>query len=406
MKIAEIGSAFKKTIKVSYFSDHSLLEYDAIIVNLNVLLDEGISQISLCKKRHVNLQEFTLHKQIPIIYFVPEQRSMPNRGHITISYPTLAPIPSFTVENEKGTLIKIIPATPVSDFLSKYQEYIRYRSYFTAEIGTRTMETQHTKRPLGFFEKECLFIPFFQTIPTELEDQFLKDLIDSAKKCSKPNLPTELPVWSKKFLLPKELEIKKRIQEINTTIQELSRQLEKNQIKIADLSKKKTLFTGTGDELEFQVEEVFKELGFEIIGKEPGREDLIVKYKDKIAVIEIKGVNKSAAERHAAQLEKWSASYFSANEIKPKPILIVNSFKETPLDERNEPSFPNQMLPYSIQREHCLLTSLQLLGFYYKVEENPELKDNLIEGLFATKGKYIEFENWREYISLESQNTK
>ena len=54
----------------------------------------------------------------------------------------------------------------------------------------------------------------------------------------------------------------------------------------------------------------------------PDRDDLILQYNDRIAVVEIKGVlRKSAAERHAAQLEKWVSSYFSDKGIRPKGIL-------------------------------------------------------------------------------------
>ena len=57
-----------------------------------------------------------------------------------------------------------------------------------------------------------------------------------------------------------------------------------------------------------------------------GRSDIIAKYGEVAIVAEIKGVTKSAAEKHAAQLEKWVAQYIEENEVSPKGMLIVNGF--------------------------------------------------------------------------------
>src|SRR5262249_14378986 len=146
----------------------------------------------------------------------------------------------------------------------------------------------------------------------------------------------------------------------------------------------KTLFTGTGNELESKVEFVFKNLGFEIHDTVSNRDDLIVKYKDRIAVIEVKGVVGSAAEKNATQLEKWVTEYHFENEIEPKGILIVNAFKDIELKDRKDPTFPNQMLSYSIKKEHCLISSTQLLCLYFDAIKNPDKKEELINSLFDT----------------------
>lgn len=89
------------------------------------------------------------------------------------------------------------------------------------------------------------------------------------------------------------------------------------------------------------------------------------------AVVEIKGVTGSAAEKHAAKLEKWVSTYYEENEVKPKGILVVNTYRDQPLIDRPEVSFPHQMLKFCSQREHCLLTSTQLLSLYLDVKKNP-----------------------------------
>jgi len=128
---------------------------------------------------------------------------------------------------------------------------------------------------------------------------------------------------------------------------------------------------------------------------------------EKVAVVEIKGVDrKSAAESHARQLEQWVSAYDAAHEdVKAKGILIVNTFKDTPLRDRTEVSFPTQMRPYSEAREHCLMTGLQLLGIYLDYKDNEVKKQEMIERIFATKGIFSEYQNWTDFLIDENAET-
>jgi hypothetical protein len=71
----------------------------------------------------------------------------------------------------------------------------------------------------------------------------------------------------------------------------------------------KILFVGKGDVLVDVVIDVFRELGAKANQGEPGRDDVIVEFEGKHAVIEVKGKKSSAAESDAAQLEKWVAGF-------------------------------------------------------------------------------------------------
>lgn len=148
------------------------------------------------------------------------------------------------------------------------------------------------------------------------------------------------------------------------------------------------------------VEEIFSELGFEILQAEKNRDDLIVKYGDDIAVVEIKGLSHSAGEKNAAQLEKWRATYLEIHGVNPKGILLVNTYRETPLAERNQPDFPEQMLRYAVGREHCLITAVQFLTLYYEAVKNPQFKEAIIKSLFETVGRYTGNFKWQDYIKI------
>jgi len=62
----------------------------------------------------------------------------------------------------------------------------------------------------------------------------------------------------------------------------------------------------------------FFELSFEVNEGLPGREDLILKYGNLIAVFDVKEVSKSSAENMPLNYLKF--------EIMPKGILVVNAF--------------------------------------------------------------------------------
>lgn len=178
-------------------------------------------------------------------------------------------------------------------------------------------------------------------------------------------------------------------------------QISQSKDRLAKTEKYKLLLGGSGRALEVQVAAVLKEIGFLVEPGSEGRDDLILKYGEKVAVVEVKGVSKSASEKHAAQLEKWVAEYMALNEVKPKGILIVNAYCSTPLQERSDPAFPNQMISYSTNREHCLVTTTQLLGLYLGVISKPESREHLINELYATAGVYQKFLDYKEFFPVE-----
>ncbi|MBP9902178.1 MAG: hypothetical protein IT579_19455, partial [Verrucomicrobia subdivision 3 bacterium] len=103
-------------------------------------------------------------------------------------------------------------------------------------------------------------------------------------------------------------------------------------------------------------------------------------------------------EADAAQLEKWVAGFKEQNGTDPKGILLIDAYCETPLNERIEPAFPNQMLKYSTQREHCLATTTQLLGLLLEARVHPEKRVDLVNTLFSTIGVYTQFADWETFL--------
>ena len=166
------------------------------------------------------------------------------------------------------------------------------------------------------------------------------------------------------------------------------------------------MFTGTGTQLEMNSVEQFKDIGFSIIKYDPDSvdEDIVIKFNEKIADVEVKGISGSATEKHTSQIVKWKSEYHIENDIMPKGILLVNAFNDKELECRQE-YFPNQMLKYATHQEICLLTTLQLYNIRKYLEKYPDEKEKIIDEIFNTDGLYKKFAEWNLNIT-KIENTE
>ena len=97
-------------------------------------------------------------------------------------------------------------------------------------------------------------------------------------------------------------------------------------------------------------------------------------------------------------MQKWETEFFEDYDIHPKQVLIVNTFRNLPLKERVEDSFPIQMLPYATKKEQCLITTTQLLCFYLNWLDNNDILENFIDKITSTNGIFDEYNDWGKYI--------
>ncbi len=228
--------------------------------------------------------------------------------------------------------------------------------------------------------------------------KYLDSLFELNRRLKITDEEMDLPGWAQNiYILDEKVKLKKQ-NTIENKIAKLEKELDKERIAVQEVQKYKLLLTSSGTTLEEIVKQVLDELGFTILEAEKGRSDIIAKYGEVAIVAEIKGVTKSAAEKHAAQLEKWVAQYIEENEVSPKGMLIVNGFCDMPLNERLEDVFPQQMLKYCVSRGHVLLTSTQLLCLYIEVCKNPICKEERITELLSCVGKYERYRETKDYL--------
>lgn len=410
----------------NFMSQATLLDYDIVLWNPGEILitestkknSQGLITVddinsgrimSAIHRRKAEITEMlTLGRTIIVLNAIPEKYYISRIGVVSVFHNLFEKDVSIVLANGKN--IEFKGEEPFTTFWKVNRNIFRYEGYFKETIGKPIFFIQGTSYVVGSHfmlgNGNLIFIP---SISDDAEEKviinFIGSLIILVEQLNKKNLnhvSFELPTWSKKYNLSEENEKRKNLFVLKEQMDFINMQIEEEQQSIHELEKNKILFTGSGKELEIQVKRIFEELGFIVTEGLPGRDDLILEYENKIAVVEVKGVSKSAAESYAAQLEKWVSEYYLTKGVKAKGILIVNSYKDLPLTRRKEASFPHQMLDYCEKREHCLITGLQLLGLYLECKDSDK-KDSMIELLFATKGIFSEYQNWANFIASDDE---
>jgi len=195
-----------------------------------------------------------------------------------------------------------------------------------------------------------------------------------------------IPAWAAVFKFTSEIQRQEELTRLERSIAKLATKLDSLKHEQAEDDRWKRLSFSSGTALEDQVRRAFEVLGFTVLEAQRGRSDLRLQWEAERVVVEVKGLSKSAAEKNAAQLEKWVAEEM-ADGVNAKGVLVVNTWREKAPDQR-ETDFPDQMIPYATARSHCLLTSLQLLTVARDVSDGKTDAASAARAILSTTGVF------------------
>ncbi len=421
---------------IIFSSDKTILEYDALLVDLRNIFEEYASHTEFnglpritdhdstrlkkdLERRKSEIKEFLESGKNIIVIDGNDECVYCYSGNKTVSGTGRNAQTTYLVEDVHSS--SLLPVTisslnltgrsvfftnkKIIDIFNKYIDYIEYRTtYENVEDKNILMTIKGTKKVISYYKKIgnglLIFAPDLAFDKTDhkkecaLEKKYYNDLTNLNTVISQNEI--DLPLYSKKYLLHNEELMISDIEKSKDKLNKLMIDIEKKEAKLHELQNQKVMFTGTGTPLEINSVENFKEMGFSIIKYNPNSvdEDIVIKYKEKIAVVEVKGVSGSATEKHTSQIVKWKSEYHIENDILPKGILLVNAFNEKELEKRQE-YFPNQMLKYATHQEICLLTTIQLYNIKEYLKNNPNEKEKIVNEIFGTNGIYKGFEDWK-----------
>jgi hypothetical protein len=447
MKIVSMGRDFpaKKVDNIMFSSEFTLLDYDLVLWDLSGLLLEyatGSGHYQGC----ISLSEYYSAKILEdmnrrkreiadliklgrtVIIFTPEltrffidtgQRTYSGTGKNRIttiqvsdySLRSFVPISGdFNTLKAIGSQMDFRGEELFRTFWDTNKDKFCYRAYFTHKIGHPFLFVHGTDKIVGTWIRSergnMLLIPhlldeeyFKRAIDyKEASRIFIDSIIETVHSLQKEIGDFSLPKWTLGYRIPKEQALRVELKALQEGLKQTQSSIEAKRAEISNIEKLKLLICGKGNALRIQVIEVLRELGIDAKEGPESRDDITMTFEGIVALGEVKGTNKSAAESHAAQLEKWVSEYFSEHGIKAKGILFINAFCDTPLTLRTEEAFPKQMLKYCINREHCLITTSQLLGILLATQEIPEKRMEAVHSLFSTVGIFKGFEDFSSFL--------
>jgi hypothetical protein len=326
---------------------------------------------------------------------------------------------AYSAKAGQGEEIDLKAGEPFSTFWREYREWFRYEAYLEKPIGTPLLAIADTGLCVGCVagmgKGLMLLLPQLvfaddwdeeesATDEVRQGDPFFDALIQLVGSLKGDLGEFSLPDWASNYLLPSEGESLDRVDELEAEASKLLTRADEQKKRLLLLQQGKILFTGTGEALRLVAQQAFQALGFEVSEGAPGRTDLVLSSKEGVAVAEVKGLGKSAREKDAAQLEKWVSEYQIANEAVPKGVLLVNAYSSKPLSERPDVSFPDQMLPYSTARGHCLMTGWQLLCAWLEAGVDGRRKAGIRKSILNCVGRYDRYEDWDKYVSAKAKS--
>lgn len=245
----------------------------------------------------------------------------------------------------------------------------------------------------------------------------------------------ELPTWSNAFLLPEEKRALDEIAIQQKAITEAEAVIAAQENSVLEECEWKYLFTAFDEPLVGAALRGLECLGIKAVRGPKNHADIIACYEGHLAVLEVKGKTASAARKNAEQCKVWiseltaaqlsdaderandtvTKSYLNclkelgvtvgdlgdpnAQPIGVKGILLINAYRDLPLDRRTEAGFPHPMLRTIAGASLCALTTLQLLGMVLKARMISSEREKLARLLFDHVGVISEYVNWKDFLS-------
>lgn len=410
LKIGQIGDIVEafQIEKINYFSNRNFSDFEVLLVKVSQLYKELKDALSIVhdltyEQRDAFLNEcktefsaFLNHGGL-VLLFVDQQ---PNISLVD-------PVGHFQVSKENEFSLMMLDTSdfelhhkagkefsPLGELEELHRDFeFKYQFLWDSVTGTPLFKPKRARGYAGFKCKagngwiyglpEPRLKPVYDRHTVGFFVAVIQRLYDKSRK---DHSGLQAPGWVEQYLIGDEQQyalIKKALEQERKALDEKIAQNEQQLQKFLEI--KRLIFVGD-EALEKVVEEVFRDLGFKVVVPEGNNDDLNILEEDFTAVVEIKGLTKSASTANGMQLEKWVSNYGIDNNVVAKGILIVNAFKDLAPKDRKEKPFPQDLFDYSTKREHCLMLTLDLLNIYVDFRAGLVAKEEIKVLLSTTVG--------------------
>lgn len=445
MKIGAIGYYTQHDHKdfeiIKFSGSETLLEFDMLIININGIFEEygydgdyqGVAQLTKYSSKQIK-EDFERRakeikemlesgKNILLISPIDDYRSRytgrqeingTGRSSKTINivdYIHTKEILPIKVETTKATgkAIEMVDKK-MKKLFDKYQDNLVYYSFTEDDkCKNKLIKIKATSKIVAWYENIgkgiALFFPdqdfsmLEENAASRKEKEFLNDIYNFMYELNETKTST-LPEWTKSYRTDEEKNKIKDIKKNENEIIKLEKKNTKDLSQLSSLEDEKRIFTTDSTELENIVKNIFIGIGLQVIKAGGNEEDLVLTDGTNHLVLEVKGTDGSATEKHTSQTVKWRENYFIDTDIKAKGVLVVNAFKSKELDKRQE-TFPNQLLKSAEHQDLCLMSSIQLYNIYKEYMNGNLNKEDIVNSIINQKGIYDKYDDWSLYIKKD-----
>lgn len=332
-----------------------------------------------------------------------------------------------------GAKLESIPGSAASALFDPFLKDMSYRAILAGESLIPLLSAQRAtageKIIVGGYLKEgkgrVFFIPA-AAVNGDKTDNFYRALM-KLPDCVGGNRE-DLPQWTSSFRSTGENEAVLRVAELSRKHREIDRLIAEQTAKLAEEETLKHLMSGTGTGFSLAVSKGLEELGFTVTNGPNSRADFIGTCANRYVAIEAKGIDGSVRERQYRQIERWMAELNNALHSEPedikgdpeiaqyakcvndvalphydgsdaKGLLIVGTFRKTPIDGRAESDFPDTVARLLQRTDTCGMTGVQLFGLVMAARKDPAIKAIIQKEIIETRGVLLRCREWKEFLA-------
>jgi hypothetical protein len=198
----------------------------------------------------------------------------------------------------------------------------------------------------------------------------------------------ELTNWATHYLLPGVDQLSQETEAIRGQVEELEKQIAKNEDTIYFLEAVKVpLLTGAGENLLESCKSILESFGWVSEERVANPNELILSRDgNPAALVHIAVSNEQIERAELAQLVESLIAFWNSEGRELKGILVACNYADTPLTQRTEPDFPESVIEYAGRKNICLITTVQLLYMYRDFKLLKVQADAMRQVIFSSQG--------------------
>jgi hypothetical protein len=203
------------------------------------------------------------------------------------------------------------------------------------------------------------------------------------------HIKSKAPTWTNDFKVPGEESVGREIKQLEEDKIKTEEKIRSKEAEKEEITRYKELLFEDGDELRDIVWDTLDQVGFKVNKHDEYKEDGSIQEGKEVAVLEIKGREKSLTTGDVRQLDDWITDYTLREGKEPIGILIGNHYRLKKPESRNEP-FPPDVLRYvkANSRKLSLITTFQLFEIFCRIKNEKLDADTVRKGIMRNEGVF------------------